>query len=314
MTKILKRSVREVYSKVEEVTIPFDTIAFTKIQKELEEAKQKVDRQAITIFTLEFKKKLKEDGIQKLHNLLTNRSFTYIGERGLISFKFTLNQEASLLEQLEQKFQKKLERAIKVFESQQKFQENLLTDEETEEKGLVKEFPKKFSELHCTRNTMSFAEIDLMTIYRMADYIQGKNSNPSMIPGFQRPSVWTREQKASLIKSILRGLPTGTYYINRSDNAELDDLLFDGQQRFTAVQEFLDGSFPVTLEGEEFYWYNLPPRQLSQVENHLVQIVFTEFDSDEELVKFYIEMNENLSPHSKEEIQIASDYLKTLEK
>lgn len=214
MTKILKRSVREVYSKVEEVTIPFDTIAFTKIQKELEEAKQKVDRQAITIVTLEFKKKLKDDGIQKLHNLLTNRSFTYIGERGLISFKFILNQEAPLLEQLEQleqKFQKKLERAMKVFESQQRFQENLLTDEETEEKGLVKEFPKKFSELHCTRNTMSFAEIDLMTIYRMADYIQGKNSNPSMIPAFQRPSVWTVEQKASLIKSILRGLPTGTY-------------------------------------------------------------------------------------------------------
>jgi hypothetical protein len=312
--KILKRSVREVYSKIEEVTIPFDTIAFTKIQKELEEAKQKVDRQAITIVTLEFKKKLKDDGIQKLHNLLTNRSFTYIGERGLISFKFILNQEAPLLEQLEQKFQKKLERAIKVFESQQKFQENLLTDEETEEKGLVKEFPQKFSELHCTRNTMSFAEIDLMTIYRIADYIQEKNSNPSMIPGFQRPSVWTREQKASLIKSILRGLPTGTYYINRSDNAELDDLLFDGQQRFTAIQEFLDGSFPVTLEGQEFYWYNLPPRELSQVENHLVQIVFTEFDSEEELVKFYIEMNENLSPHSKEEIQIASDYLKTLEK
>ena len=85
MTKILKRSVREVYSKVEEVTIPFDTIAFTKIQKELEEAKQKVDRQTITIVTLEFKKKLKDDGIQKLHNLLTNRSFTYIGERGLVS-------------------------------------------------------------------------------------------------------------------------------------------------------------------------------------------------------------------------------------
>lgn len=312
--KILKRSVREVYSKVENVTVQFDTIAFTKIQKQLEEVKQKVDRHAITVITLEFKKKLKEDAVKKLHNLLTDRSFVYIGERGLISFKFVLNQEAPLLEQLEQKFQKKLERAMKVFESQQRFQENLLTDEETEEKGLVKEFPKKFSELHCTRNTMSFAEIDLMTIYRMADYIQGKNSNPSMIPAFQRPSVWTVEQKTSLIKSILRGLPTGTYYINRSNNSELNDLLFDGQQRFTAIQEFLDGSFPITLEEEEFYWYNLPPRQLSQVENHLVQIVFTEFDSEDELVKFYIEMNENLSPHSKEEIQIASNYLKTLEK
>lgn len=314
MVKILKRSVREVYSKVENVTVQFDTIAFTKIQKQLEEAKQKADRQSITIVTLEFKKKLKDDGIQKLHNLLTNRSFTYIGERGLISFKFILNQEAPLLKQLEKKFQKKLERAMKVFESQEKFQNDFLPTKEIDEQGLTKEFPKKFSELHCTRNTMSFAEIDRMVIYRMADYIQGRNSNPSMIPGFQRPSVWTKEQKAALIRSILRGLPTGTYYINRSDNSELDDLLFDGQQRFTAVQEFLDGSFPVTIEGEEFYWYNLPARQLSQVENHLVQIVFTEFDTEEELVKFYIEMNENLSPHSKEEIQIASDYLKTLEK
>ena len=314
MNKILKRSVREVYSKVENVTVQFDTIAFTKIQKQLEETKQKVDRQAITIVTLEFKKKLKEDTIQKLHNLLTNRSFTYIGERGLISFKFILNQEAPLLEQLEMTNQKKLERAMKVFESQQEFQDDFLPTEEIDEQGLTKELPKKFSELHCTRNTMSFAEIDCMVIYRMADYIQGRNSNPSMIPGFQRPSVWTKEQKSALIRSILRGLPTGTYYINRSDNAELDDLLFDGQQRFTAVQEFLDGSFPVTIEEEEFYWYNLPSQQFSQVENHLVQIVFTEFDTEEELVKFYIEMNENLSPQSKEEIQIASDYLKILEK
>lgn len=32
--KILKRSVREVYSKVQNVTVQFDTIAFTKIQKQ----------------------------------------------------------------------------------------------------------------------------------------------------------------------------------------------------------------------------------------------------------------------------------------
>lgn len=206
MTKILKRSVREVYSKVENVTVQFDTIAFTKIQKQLEEVKQKVDRHAITVITLEFKKKLKEDTVEKLHSLLTNHSLSYIGEQGLISFKFILNQEAPLLEQLEQKFQKKLERAMKVFDNQQKFQGTLLTDEEAKEKGLVKQFPKKFSELHCTRNTMSFAEIDRMVIYRMADYIQGRNSNPSMIPAFQRPSVWTVEQKASLIKSILLGI------------------------------------------------------------------------------------------------------------
>ena len=133
MNKILKRSVREVYSKVENVTVQFDTIAFTKIQKQLEETKQKVDRQAITIVTLEFKKKLKEDTIQKLHNLLTNRSFTYIGERGLISFKFILNQEAPLLEQLEMTNQKKLERAMKVFESQQEFQDDFLPTEEIDE-------------------------------------------------------------------------------------------------------------------------------------------------------------------------------------
>ena len=52
MTKILKRSVREVYSKVEEVTIPFDTIAFTKIQKELEEAKQKSSLQKEVTFVI----------------------------------------------------------------------------------------------------------------------------------------------------------------------------------------------------------------------------------------------------------------------
>lgn len=68
-----------------------------------------------------------------------------------------------------------------------------------------------------------------------------------VLPPFQRPAVWTLGQKVKLIESFLDGLPVPPYVINRDleEGYVYDRWLLDGQQRITAVVEFIAGEFPV---------------------------------------------------------------------
>lgn len=71
-----------------------------------------------------------------------------------------------------------------------------------------------------------------------------------ILPPFQRPAVWTDEQKVRLIESIWEGYPTGTYVVNRvpyvsGTDQTCADWLLDGQQRWTAIVEYVAGEFEV---------------------------------------------------------------------
>lgn len=67
---------------------------------------------------------------------------------------------------------------------------------------------------------------------------------PFILPPFQRPSVWTINQKQLLIESIYAGLPIGSIVVNSTRNGqECDGWLLDGQQRVTALLEYTRGAF-----------------------------------------------------------------------
>lgn len=76
------------------------------------------------------------------------------------------------------------------------------------------------------------------------------------LPSWQRPFVWTQEQKIKLVESLWYGLNIGTYTYNRDpghQRNEFDDLLIDGQQRLKALECYLLSEFPVFGS----YWYEL---------------------------------------------------------
>lgn len=68
-----------------------------------------------------------------------------------------------------------------------------------------------------------------------------------ILPPFQRPPVWTEQQKVALLESIWEGLPTGGYVINRlhDQSNPCSDWLLDGQQRWTAIQDYVAGDLEV---------------------------------------------------------------------
>lgn len=69
---------------------------------------------------------------------------------------------------------------------------------------------------------------------------------PYILPPFQRPSVWTIEQKVRLIESLYLGLPVGSLVWNQAPfDGPPDRWLLDGQQRLTAIFEYVAGEFEV---------------------------------------------------------------------
>lgn len=89
------------------------------------------------------------------------------------------------------------------------------------------------------------------------------------LPSWQRPLVWTMEQKVRFIQSIWFGIDLGTYMVNecyefveeaggKSHYREFSDILLDGQQRLSALEDYVFNRFPVPdASGVLRYWSDL---------------------------------------------------------
>ena len=77
-----------------------------------------------------------------------------------------------------------------------------------------------------------------------------------ILPPFQREAVWTLKQKVALIESIWMELPIGTYVYNQTYyHGKTDMWLIDGQQRVTAIFEYINDGFPIKgSDGIEYYY------------------------------------------------------------
>lgn len=94
--------------------------------------------------------------------------------------------------------------------------------------------------------TMAFLMATSMT--REAPLREGERSlGWFVLPPFQRPPVWTRAQQVRFIESCWLGLPIGAFIYNRVDrfDSPYDAWLLDGQQRVTAVLDYMADEFPV---------------------------------------------------------------------
>ena len=130
---------------------------------------------------------------------------------------------------------------------------------------------------------------------------------------FQRNLVWTLEQKQSLILSILQQMPIGMFYINESfDNPNIDVVLYDGKQRFDAIKGFLYGEFPININNQDYYWYDLKNDDVATILSTSISINTTNFDSEVDLINYYLLINQAGRSHTKGDIQIALNELERL--
>ena len=88
------------------------------------------------------------------------------------------------------------------------------------------------------------------------------------LPAFQREFVWTAAQKARFIESIWTGAELSSYLVNNTYEfvgagstkvfREFSEVLLDGQQRLTTMEEYLRGRFAVRdAQGTPRFWAEL---------------------------------------------------------
>ena len=159
-------------------------------------------------------------------------------------------------------------------------------------------------------DSLLFREVAKMERYSW--YIrEGDGDNPTLDVAFQRDFVWSLDQKQALILSILNNRPIGTFYFNESDvSGEIDDVLYDGKQRFSAIKEFMQGEFPVIVDGKEYHWHELPYVDYRNFLSYSVSVALSTFDSMEELIKYYIVLNTSGRIHTEGDIEKAKSLLK----
>lgn len=87
------------------------------------------------------------------------------------------------------------------------------------------------------------------------NYIMKLRPQILLDPSWQRGPVWTRQRKALLVDSILRGFDVPMIYLlERDDSLSHRYEVVDGQQRLRAIWEFIDGGYALS-------------RQLPDIEN-----------------------------------------------
>lgn len=119
-------------------------------------------------------------------------------------------------------------------------------------------------------------------------------------PEFQRSNdKWSKDMKVKFVENVLNGADTVLKLFTLEENK--DSKLIDGLQRTTAICDFINGDI------KPFgYSYSDLKDSLRKFNTHISTEIYT-FDNWEEVGKFYIDMNENIT-HSKEDIQKAKDY------
>lgn len=151
------------------------------------------------------------------------------------------------------------------------------------------------------------------SLYNLYTRFKEEHPEASWFPEFQRGSVWTQEQKEQLIVSMLHGLPIGSFYVNEwwfdeeEKRAKMDHVLFDGQQRFTAILEFLMGQFPITFEGRSYYVTDLAFSEWLSLKRYPVSVTYSYIGDWNALIDYYILINKSGTQHTNDEFQKALD-------
>lgn len=126
-------------------------------------------------------------------------------------------------------------------------------------------------------------------------------------PDYQRPSVWTKNQKQLLIDSILRNYDVPKIYLHEIDKEKFD--VVDGQQRIRTIWSFYDDEFPLAKDADNFNEYIVANKKYSELDESVkdvidaynLDLVILESDkSDDEIREMFLRLQNGTSLKAQE--------------
>lgn len=141
-------------------------------------------------------------------------------------------------------------------------------------------------------------------------------------PDFQRKAVWSKAAQIMLIDSIIKNIPMPKIYLEaKMENGVKNRIVIDGQQRLTAIFDYIDGKF-VLPRGYGDNWENLKFNELGEDEQNIILSYEIDINclnnpTQEEVNSLYSRVNKYTVQLNKQELRRADypgDFIKLAEK
>ena len=105
-------------------------------------------------------------------------------------------------------------------------------------------------------------------------------------PPYQRELVYDADEQAEVIASIRKGFPINVMYW--IDNGDDTYELLDGQQRTLSICRYVDGEYPIIVDGSTKFYDNLTEEQQNKILAYELTVYFCVGSAEERLDWFRI--------------------------
>ena len=116
------------------------------------------------------------------------------------------------------------------------------------------------------------------------------DENLTIRPPYQREMVYTEKQQVAVMDSIMNDYPINVMYwmiVEKDEGGEpIKFECLDGQQRTLSICHYIDGDFPVDVNGNPKYYDNLLPDERKRILDYKLMIYFCEGTDTERLEWF----------------------------
>jgi hypothetical protein len=115
--------------------------------------------------------------------------------------------------------------------------------------------------------------------------VRGYGGRLNIRPAFQREFIYRDERRNEVINTVRKKFPLNTmYWAVAGEGFEL----MDGQQRTVSICQYVQGDFPVEMDGNPMFFSNLTAEKRKQILDYELSVYVCEGTEDEKLDWFKI--------------------------
>lgn len=115
--------------------------------------------------------------------------------------------------------------------------------------------------------------------------VRGFSGTLNIRPAYQREFIYKDKQRNEVIHTVRKGFPLNTmYWAVAGDGFEL----MDGQQRTVSICQYVQGDYPVEIDGATMYFHNLTGDKQKNILDYELSIYVCEGNESEKLDWFKI--------------------------
>jgi uncharacterized protein with ParB-like and HNH nuclease domain len=148
------------------------------------------------------------------------------------------------------------------------------------------------------------------SIYTAHDFLQWRETNSlELTPKFQRRGVWSAAARSYFVDTLLRSMPVPPIYIRMGQSQGTRPLreVIDGQQRISALLNFIDGKFRLSRTLTEGWagkaYKELTPAEKRSILSYSFGTEIFHGISDLEVLEIFARLNTYSVPLSNQELR-----------